>query len=170
MGVPPPDVWLRGPVPGIAPALMPVAHALLAAREEATRVVEGITAEQLWQRPGGAASIGFHLMHLAGATDRLLTYARGDTLTEIQQEQLRAEKTVPEPPPTTDELLRRWERVVDLALSQLAATTEAELPAPRTVGRARLPSTVLGLLFHAADHAQRHVGQLVTTAKIIRGM
>ena len=38
----------------------------------------------------------------------------------------------------------------------------------RWVGRKRIPSNVLGLLFHAAEHMQRHTGQLLVTAKVLR--
>jgi uncharacterized damage-inducible protein DinB len=157
-------------VAGIPDALQPVAHAFVAAREDVVAPLAGLTAGQLWRQPGGAASIGFHLMHLAGATDRLLTYARGETLSDAQKAALGAERTPPEPRPTADELQRAWEAVVDRALAQIGATREADLGAPRPIGRAQLPSTVRGLLFHAAEHAARHAGQIVTTAKIVRSL
>lgn len=165
-----PEAWLRGGVPGIPPALQPVAHSFIGAREDAAEPVEGLTDHQLWLEPGGAASIGFHLMHLAGSTDRLLTYARGEALTQSQKEALAAERTPPNPRPSAVALLRGWETAVDRALLQLGATPEADLGAARLIGRAQLPSTILGLLVHAGEHATRHVGQIVTTAKIIRGL
>jgi uncharacterized damage-inducible protein DinB len=139
------------------------------ALEDVTAAVTGTTVEQLWRRPGGAASIGFHLMHLAGSTDRLLTYARGESLSPGQIAILDAERQLREPYIALDVLLARWREVVQNALRQIADTPETSLLEPRAVGRARLPSTVLGLIFHAAEHAQRHVGQIVTTTKIIRG-
>jgi hypothetical protein len=57
---------------------------------------------------------------------------------------------------------------IDEALNQLRRTPVESLGAAREVGRAKLPSTVLGLLFHAAEHTSRHVGQLITTLKIVR--
>lgn len=170
MSAPPPEPWLRGPVSGIPALLQPAAHAFIMAREDAVAALAGLTQSELWMTPGGAASPGFHLLHLAGSTDRLLTYARGEALTDRQREALAAEKTPPEPRPTAELLSGEWAATVERALAQLAATAETELTHPREVGRARLPSTVLGLLFHAAEHAQRHTGQLVTTARIIRGM
>jgi uncharacterized damage-inducible protein DinB len=137
------------------------------ALEDVNSAVAGTTVLQLWQRPGGAASIGFHLMHLAGSTDRLLTYARGESLSPAQVAALEAERESPDV--ALDVLLVRWREVVQNALRQIADTPETSLLDPRAVGRARLPSTVLGLIFHAAEHAQRHVGQIVTTTKIIRG-
>jgi uncharacterized damage-inducible protein DinB len=148
---------------------MPVAHAFIAAREDVVAALSGLSVEQFWARPGGAASVGFHLMHMAGSTDRQLTYARGTALDERQKAALAAEKNLPEPKPTADELLKTWDAAVERALKQLGETKDGELSAPRLVGRAQLPSTVRGLLFHAAEHAARHVGQIVTTAKIVRG-
>jgi uncharacterized damage-inducible protein DinB len=162
-----PEVWLRGPIEGVAGALQPVAHSLLQVREELGVALAGLGERELWLRPGGAAAIGFHLLHLAGSTDRLFTYARGEELSAEQRGALAAER---EPPlESLDALLRRVEGVVAAALAQLRATDPATLADPRAVGRARLPSTVGGLLFHAAEHAQRHAGQAVTTARIVRG-
>jgi uncharacterized damage-inducible protein DinB len=164
-----PEPWLRGPIAGIPPLLQPAAHAFVMAREEAD-AVRLLAPEELWTRPGGAASAAFHLLHLAGATDRLMTYARGGTLSESQRATLAAETATPPPGVTMDELIAAWHQAVDDALAQLAATPDAVLTEARFVGRARLPSTVIGLLFHAAEHAQRHAGQLVTTVKIITGL
>jgi SAM-dependent methyltransferase len=163
----PPEVWLRGPVPGIPAPLQPVAHALLQVREELAGVLADLPADVVWERPAGAAAIGFHALHLAGSTDRLFTYARGESLSETQRAALAAEKEPPREPAA--ELLRRVESAVDAALAQLAATDPSTLGAARAVGRAGLPSTVGGLLFHAAEHAQRHAGQIATTARILRG-
>ena len=85
-----PEVWLRGPLPGYAPELQPVAHALLQAHEDLERAAS-LPAEQLEARPGKSASIGYHLRHLAGSLDRLTTYARGEQLSDAQMTALRAE-------------------------------------------------------------------------------
>jgi hypothetical protein len=164
-----PEPWLRGPLPGIPFLLQPAAHALVMAGENVEATFQGISTEQLWTQPGGAPSLGFHLMHLAGSTDRLLTYARGERLSGAQLAELGRETTGGEPPPSAADLLRAWRATLERALGQLASTPEATLLQPRMVGRAQLPSTVFGLLFHAAEHAQRHVGQIVTTARIVRG-
>lgn len=163
-----PEPWLRGPIPGIPSALQPAAHAFVMAREDVTTAVDTLTAEQLWMQPGGVASLGFHLAHLTGSTDRLLTYARGEALSEAQVAIMNAEKMLLETRPSLESLLAAWEKGVDAALRQLASTTETALGEARLVGRAHLPSTVRGLLFHAAEHAQRHTGQVVTTAKLVR--
>lgn len=170
IGLPPlPEPWLRGPLPGITPELLPVAHALIASREDLPKGVAGLPPELLWSRPGGAASVGFHLMHLAGATDRLFTYARGEALSDRQKRALVAERTAPDPAPDLATLLANWEAVVESSLDQLRRTSAPALDTPREVGKAKLPSSVRGLLFHAAEHAQRHTGQIITTAKILLG-
>ncbi len=163
-----PEVWLRGPVPGVAPALMPAAHAFLQAMEDVASAVAPLTHEQLWEMPGGAASVGFHMLHMAGSTDRLLTYARGERLSAQQREALAGEKNPVSRP--ASELLDGLRHTIDAALAQLRAVPAEALFDPRTVGRAALPSTQFGLLFHAAEHAQRHTGQIVTTAKIVAGL
>jgi uncharacterized damage-inducible protein DinB len=127
-----------------------------------------LTIDELWTSPGGVASVGFHLRHLAGSTDRLLTYARGAALDAGQRTALAAESAVGDPRPSAAHLLSAWRAAVEAAVAQLAATPETTLTDPREVGRGKLPSTVLGLLFHAAEHASRHTGQVVTTARIVR--
>jgi uncharacterized damage-inducible protein DinB len=165
-----PEPWLRGPLPGIPAVLQPAAHAFVMAREDVTAAVEGLTAEHIWRQPGGITPLGFHLEHLTGSTDRLLTYARGQALSATQQEALKAERSILERRPSLEQLLAAWEQRVDAALQQLASTPAGTLTEPRLVGRAQLPSTVLGLLFHAAEHASRHTGQVVTTAKLVRSL
>ena len=163
-----PEVWLRGvPVPDVPALLQPVAHSLLQCREELTAALAGLTPDQLWQRPNGAASIGFHARHAAGSLDRLLTYARGELLSPAQMAALAVEETPDLASDAAATLAAGFDAAVERALAQLRETSESTLLEPRGVGRARLPSTVLGLLFHAAEHTQRHVGQLVTTRKVI---
>jgi len=163
-----PEVWLRGPVPGVDAALQPVAHALMQAREDLTRAVAGLAPAELWATPGGAASVGFHLRHIAGSIDRLLTYARAASLDDAQRAALAAERRPGDPPEGVESLLAGVNRAIDGAVEQVRHTAPATLDAPRPVGRAALPSTVRGLLFHAAEHAQRHVGQVIVTAKVVR--
>jgi len=140
------------------------------AQEDVEAAVADLTEEQLWLRPQGIPSVGFHLAHLAGSTDRLMTYARGESLSEAQQQTLGREHAVEALRPSLEDLLGEWRGMVAASLQQLSATPESTLLDPRPVGRAQLPSTVLGLLFHAAEHASRHTGQVVTTAKLLRGL
>jgi DinB family protein len=165
-----PEVWMRGPVPDILPLLQPVAHSLLQALEEVRAVVGPLSAADLWARPGGAASVGFHVRHAAGSLDRLFTYARGEGLSAAQRAFLDAEATPGFPPAQAAALALAFEQQVGCALEQLRTTPESTLLEARGVGRLQLPSTVLGLLFHAAEHTQRHAGQIVTTARIVQGL
>lgn len=160
------EVWQRGPVPGVDPYLMPVAHAFLQVKEDVEALAARLAPEQLWQTPGGAASIGYHLRHIGGATERLLTYARGETLTADQLAAAKREATeTPDLKTLVAEVLGRLDR----ALEQVRGTPRAALLEDRKVGRAGLPSNTLGLLFHAAEHATRHAGQAVTTARVLDG-
>lgn len=160
------EAWLRGPVDGIDAYLLPVAHSLIQAKEDADRIASDLRPDWLWARPGGAASIGFHLRHLAGSMDRLFTYARGERLSEAQRAALKAEEQQ-DGSDTARSLADALGATVDQCLAQLRSTPQEALLTPRPVGRAALPSTTLGLLFHAAEHATRHAGQAITTARIL---
>lgn len=168
MSIPLPEPWLRGPVPGIHALLQPAAHAFLMAREDVAAAVAGLSPEQVWTAPEGMTPLGFHVAHLSGSTDRLLTYARGSALDADQKAALGRERMIGVERPPVERLVHEWNATVDRALAQLAATDPATLTDARTVGRDQLPSTVLGLLFHAAEHASRHTGQIVTTSKMVR--
>jgi uncharacterized damage-inducible protein DinB len=162
------EVWQRGPVAGVPPLLQPVAHAILQTREDVQRSMEGFPERMLWERPAASASAGFHLKHIAGVLDRLFTYARGEPLSEAQRAALAAETAPLESETPIRDLLGAVDAQVDRALDQLRRTDEATLLEHRGVGRVQLPSTVLGLLFHAAEHTQRHVGQLLVTVRSVQ--
>ena len=164
-----PEVWLRGPVDGFDPIVMPIVHSLIQAREDIAGLAATVPADHVWQRPGGAAAIGFHARHIAGALDRLFTYARGEALSDAQKSEMRAEGVPGDAPPTLAEIVPHVATAIDRALDQLRATPREALFEPRTVGRAALPTNTLGLLFHAAEHCTRHAGQAITTAKILAG-
>lgn len=161
------EVWLRGPLPEIPDLLQPVAHALLQAREELGIFQNTFPAKLLWEKPAGIASMGFHLQHLAGVLDRLFTYAREESLSENQMAHLKSEGIEPFEGCTYHHLLDQFDQQLQLALQQLRDTDPTTLTQIRYVGRAMIPSTHLGLLFHAAEHTQRHVGQLLVTARIL---
>src|SRR5687767_5974695 len=165
-----PEVWLRGPLEGFAPVVMPAAHALLQVREDLERLARTVPDAHIWIRPGGAASIGFHIRHLGGALDRLLTYARGEALSDAQLRFMRAEGEPGDPPAPMAAVVREAEAAVDRALEQLRGVAVDSIYEGRRVGRAGLPSTVLGLIVHAAEHSTRHVGQAITTALILPGV
>ena len=162
-----PEVWLRGSVPAIPALLQPVAHSLLQCREELTARVTGLTPAQIWARPGGAGSIGFHARHAAGSLDRLFTYARGEMLNDAQKAAARAEA---QDHPDLDgaALIGIVSAAVERALGQLRSTDPSTLLDARKIGRAGLPSTVIGCLFHGAEHTTRHAGQFISTVKILQ--
>ena len=162
------EVWLRGPLPGILPALQPVAHALLQAREELNELATDFPGALLWNGPAGMASVGFHLEHMAGVLDRLFTYAKGEMLSAKQLQALQEEGKPKPRDITAGILVTQFNRQVELSLAQIKNTTQEELLETRGVGRARIPSTVLGLLVHAAEHTMRHLGQLLVTVNVVK--
>jgi hypothetical protein len=160
-------VWLQGPVDGVPALLQPVAHAILEARDDARLLVEWLPATLLWKKPPGVASVAFHIVHAAGSLDRLFTYARGAMLDESQLARLAAEKTMDATFGEGARVIEDFSATVDRAIEQLKRTAESSLTEHREVGRGKLPSTVIGLLAHAGDHAYRHVGQAITTARLL---
>jgi uncharacterized damage-inducible protein DinB len=163
-----PEVWLRGPVEGFPAELQPAVHALMQAVEDVETALTPLSIDEIWARPGGAASVGFHARHIAGALDRLYTYARGLALSDTQVAAMKAEGVPGDPATGAAALVNLVRTGVDAALSQLRSTPVSELAEARAVGKKQLPTTVLGLLFHGAEHSTRHAGQIITTAKIVR--
>lgn len=163
-----PEVWLRGPIENIPSLLQPVAHALLQAREEVNELMKDFPNELLWIKPAGMASTGFHLQHLTVVLDRLFSYANGNALSGEQFAALKAEG---DPQQTTDSailLVNKLNQQVDAALAELKQKDDQKLTEYRSVGRGQLPSTVIGLLFHSAEHTMRHLGQLIVTIKVVK--
>ena len=161
-----PEVWMRGPVEGIPALQQPVAHTLLQAQEEIHALMENFPEVLLWQQPAGVASAGFHLQHITGVLDRLFTYAAGQALSAAQLSYL-AEEGKPATGVTVHSLLTALDTQVAAAIAILKVTDESSLTDFRGVGRKQLPSTVIGLLFHAAEHTMRHTGQLLVTVKTL---
>ena len=159
------EAWLTGPVPGVPTVLMPAAPSFLQVKQELSELLRDMPVADVWRTPGHSTSIGFHALHLAGATDRLLTYARGEQLSPAQLDAARAERSLTGL--TTDEILQRVNGAMDHAVEQLRSASSDIIGETREVGRQRLPSTVLGLIFHAAEHATRHVGQIATLRKVL---
>jgi uncharacterized damage-inducible protein DinB len=157
------EVWLRGPLENFSSTLMPVAHALLQASEDID-VAANLTTEQLWAKPGGAASVGFHLRHIVGSIDRLTTYARGEQLSSEQLEFLRAEENSVA---DAAQLVAEAKKSINDMVEVLRTTNNEILFEPRNVGRKNLPSTVIGLLYHIGEHTSRHAGQIITTTKML---
>lgn len=160
------EVWLRGPLENMPVLLQPIAHALLQAREELEALMSPFPGSLLWERPAGVASAAFHLQHLAGVLDRLFTYARGEMLSATQLAALAVEGQRDESLTVTI-LMQRFHRQVDVCLEQLRQTRPDTLTEVRGVGRAQIPSTVIGLLTHSAEHTMRHLGQLLVTVRVL---
>lgn len=120
----------------------------------------------LWEKPAGLASPAFHLQHIAGVLNRLFTYARSEQLTAQQLKEL-SEEGKSNPDIDLIFLLRQLNNQVDASLAQLTTMDQKKLTEFRAVGRKQLPSTVMGLLFHAAEHTMRHTGQLLVTVRIL---
>lgn len=160
--------WQRGPVDGVSAVLQPVAHILLQVRESVTELVADLSVEQWNARPAGVAPAAFHVRHITGVIDRLFTYARGVALSEHQFEMLRGEGAPLEAAQDAADALTALSARVDRAIAELLETDPSTLGDFRGVGRAQLPSTVIGCLVHGAEHAMRHVGQLSVTTRIVR--
>jgi uncharacterized damage-inducible protein DinB len=159
-----PEPWLRGPVPGVNPLLAPIFYAFQQAREDLVRYTEGLTVDQIWAAPHGLGSVGFHMRHIAGSTGRLMTYLQGRSLDDGQMAALHSEEA--SIGPGRDELLAELDRVFRNAEAVVRSLDASTLAEGRTVGRKGLPTTVIGLLTHIAEHTQRHVGQAIGAAKL----
>jgi hypothetical protein len=164
---PAPDVepWLRGPLPGVHPLLAPTLHAFAQAREDIARWTDGLTDPEMWLRPLGLAPIGFQLRHIAGSVERLTRYLEGLDLTAGQLDDLNHEM---DPGPGRSALLQTVNNAIDESERVITSLDINMLDDPRTVGRKRLPTTVMGLVVHLAEHTQRHVGELIVTVKAVR--
>lgn len=160
-----PEPWLRGTLPEVPVVHRAVLHALELADEDLERWCGNLSAEELNARPGGVAPVAFHIRHIARSIDRLLTYAEGKQLNEEQLTALREEM---DPDAQREDVFAEMEATFNDAERRIRALAGTDLEAPRTVGRQARPTRLGGLLVHIADHTQRHVGQAITTAKIVR--
>jgi len=160
-----PEPWMRGPIAGIEPLVMPLFFSFTQVREDLARHTAGISDEQVWRKVGPLPSLGFHLRHIAGSVDRLATYLMNQQLTAEQLAFLKEEAT---PGATLEELLAAIDATLRATEARLRTIDASTLHDPRYIGRKRLPTTVLGLLVHIAEHTQRHLGQAITTSKLVR--
>lgn len=160
-----PEVWLRGPQPDFPVLLQPIAFALMQAQEDVNKLMLDFPDGLMWERPGGAASPAFHLQHLSGVLDRMFTYAENLPLNEAQLNWLNSEGKNSNF--SVLELVEIFDQQIEISLQKLKNLDLNSLTEPRGVGRKQLPSTVFGLLVHAAEHTQRHVGQLLVTVKVL---
>ena len=158
------EPWLRGPLEGIHPLVMPVFFSFAQVREDLATHTAGLSDEAVW-RKFGRVSLGFELKHIAGSVDRLTTYLEGGQLTRRQLETLRQES---EPDQSLEELLASIDAQLANTEDQLRLLDPATLYGRRAVGRQTLPTTVLGLLVHLCEHTQRHLGQAILLASLLR--
>ena len=163
----PVEPWLRGTLLEVDAVQRAVLHALELAAEDCKKWCGDLTDAELNARPFGLEPIAFHLRHIARSLDRLLSYAEGTQLDATQKAALRTEL---DPGATHSGLFAEFVASLRTSSARIRAFTQDQYNAPRGVGRAALPTTVGGLLIHCADHTQRHVGQAVTTAKLLLAM
>jgi uncharacterized damage-inducible protein DinB len=160
-----PEPWLRGPIPGLHPLIAPILYAFQQAREDLALHAAGLTIEQVWATPHGFGSLGFHIRHIAGSTHRLMTYLEGKPLSESQMTALQDEH---DPGAPLEQLLAEIDlsfQNAELLVRELHPNNLGDF---RSMGRKHLPTTVIGLLTHIAEHTQRHVGQAIGAAKLAR--
>jgi uncharacterized damage-inducible protein DinB len=160
----PEEPWLRGTLTDVAPVLRAVMHALELANEDIERWCSGLSDEQFNARPLGIAPLAFHIRHIARSVDRLLTYAEGR---QLQEKQIAALKTELDGAATKTELFAELNAAFAKSVQRIRALDAVQLNDAREVGKRRRPTTLGGLLVHLAEHTQRHVGQAVTTAKLV---
>lgn len=161
------EVWLREEfIPDLSPILQPAGNALLEAAEETTSFLENFPESKLWEKPFGSASVGFHLLHISGFLDRLLTYADGNILSESQLEYLQKENEIHAVDAQT--LLSKTLNSIHQAIEKLKTYPENSFTDIRFVGRNKIKTTLIGLIFHSAEHTMRHVGQLLVTTRILK--
>lgn len=161
------EVWMQGPIQDMPSFVQPVAHTLLQVDRDIESLITPDLQSLLWIKPYGVASIAFHLQHIAGVIDRMHTYAIDKSLSDEQFVYLKKEG-VESAELTTDILKRNISATIQEVLNQLKNTTEITLKETRFLGRKKIPTTQIGLLFHAAEHAQRHYGQLLVTVNILK--
>lgn len=161
------EPWLNGPIAGIPALLMPAVHALMQAQIDIEHFAANLSHEQIWREPNNAPSIGFHLRHIDGSCDRLLTYAKDTSLSEAQFAFLAREQSGNQPE-TARELITNANQRIAAVIDYIRNVQEQDYLSARLVGRAKLKTNVIGLLFHIAEHTQRHVGSIITLARVVR--
>ena len=160
-----PEPWLRGTLQDLAPVPRAVLHSLELAKEDLWKWCNSLSDRQLNESPNGIAPVAFQLRHIARSLDRLLTYAEGDQLESQQFDELKSEM---ETGATREQVFAELDAALTRGAERVRSLARTDLNTPCAVGKKRLPSTVGGLLVHIAEHTQRHVGQAITTAKMVR--
>ena len=159
------EPWMRGPLPGVHPMIQPLLFSFQQAREDLERWTDGLATEQLWARLLDLGPVGFHVRHAGRAAERLSVYLKGEQLTEEQLDELKREM---EGGASREELLTDLDSRLRIAETVARGLDPQSWTEPRFVGRKHLPTTVGGLITHIAEHTQRHVGEAIVTAKVVR--
>lgn len=163
------EVWMRGPISGISPLLQPVAHALLQIDEDIQKQLTDEIEPYIWIRPFEMANIAFHVQHISGVIKRMIIYSKGETLTEEELQEIKLEGL--QNPEFNNEVLKnRLHEIIENTITYLSSIDSNTLTDVRYLGRKKIPTTQIGLLFHAAEHGQRHYGQLLVTIKTVKGL
>ena len=158
------EPWMSGSHSDVPAAGRAVLHALELALDDLTKWTTGIMDEEIHAHPLGLPSVAFHLKHIARSMDRILSYAEGSQLSAEQLAVLKTEQTGDENLAT---LLAEVEASFSNAAERVRVLATADFETFRGIGRKQLPASLGGALIHVADHTQRHVGQVVTTAKVL---
>ena len=163
------EVWMRGPISGISPLLQPVAHALLQIDEDIQKQLTDEIEPYIWIRPFEMANIAFHVQHITGVIKRMVIYSKGESLTDEELQEIKLEGL--QNPELNNEVLKnRLHEVIEQTVRYLKSIDPNTLADERFLGRKKIPTTQIGLLFHAAEHGQRHYGQLLVTIKTVKGL
>ena len=159
-----PEPWLQGTLTDLPVLQRALLHSLQMAQEDATKWCSTLNDHGIHERPFGLASVAFQLKHIARSLDRFCTYAEGIPLSH---EQLTALANEMDTNGTRDSIFRELEASLEATRRRLDVIVRQPLDTPIAIGRKHLPTTLAGLLVHAAEHTQRHVGQAITTTKVI---
>jgi len=159
------EPWLSGPMEGVDALVAPLIRSFEQVRADAAAWTAELTAEQLWAEPEGSGSVGFHIRHAGGAAERLCTYLEGSQLSDSQLAAMKAERA---PGATREELLAELDARLGAVETVVRSLDASAFREARSVGRKALPTTVMGLIVHIAEHTQRHIGEAIVTSKWIR--
>lgn len=164
------ELWQRGPIENVPALLQPVVHSLLEVNEEAQSIMKDFPETLLWERLAGVASPAFHLQHIRGVIDRLFTYARKELLNETQMQDLSIEGDKEKTCLSLQQLLAQLDKRITEAVDELKNVNPDSLTEPRGIGCKQMPTTLIGLYVHIAEHSMRHIGQLLVTVRVLKGL
>jgi hypothetical protein len=160
-----PEAWMRGIVADVDPVIGHLIRATEQILEDTAAAIADLTPAQIWAKPHGMTSVGFHVKHLAGSTERLSAYLAGGQLTP---EQLAAIDTEGAGAETAAELLAFVDLTLERYRELVRSLSPKDFGAIREIGRKRYQTTTISVAIHTVEHAQRHVGGMIAAAKLVR--